>query len=191
MSRWEQMLGPVRAELKVTDPNPRFSAKIFTFLRQSAVFCCRFLTLEFPGEGVNLRKSAFSAKSVFWARSVTLGLSPKARPEMWIFQRSFLLLTWDNEWTGHGVPKPLFFGHTVLRFAYDFCLWVEPLNPSRPHPQWRAPASCLPSTWGRRTGRLGRELFGEGWGGDKGACKRKGQQQSLSGLSAGKVPWAT
>ena len=35
----------------------RFSAKIFGFLRKSAVSCA-LQTLEFPGEGVNLRKSA-------------------------------------------------------------------------------------------------------------------------------------
>ena len=67
-----------RAELKVTDlrwrsPNCgflRFSAKIFGFLRKSAVSCA-LQVLEFPGEGVNLRKSAIFCESLRFGLSLS------------------------------------------------------------------------------------------------------------------------
>ena len=54
---------------KVTEPNLRFPAVFCDNLQFSEVFCVLQM-LEFPGKGVNLRKSAF------WARSVTLVPSP-------------------------------------------------------------------------------------------------------------------
>ena len=71
-----------RAELKVTDL--RWRSPICGFLRKSAVssenlrfsaVSCALQMLEFPGEGVNQRKSAF------WDFSVTLVPSPSARPD--------------------------------------------------------------------------------------------------------------
>ena len=66
------------AELKVTHlrrQRPicgflRFSAKIFGFLRFSAVSCALQM-LEFPGEGVNLRKSAVFCENLRFAHSLS------------------------------------------------------------------------------------------------------------------------
>ena len=57
---------------KVTEPNLRKSAVSCENLRFSVVSCA-LQRLEFPGEGVNLRKSAVE---FFWALSVTLVPSP-------------------------------------------------------------------------------------------------------------------
>ena len=76
-----------RADLKVTDlrwwsPINSFlwsSPKIFGFLRKSAVFCgsCALQMLEFPGEGVNLRKSVvFCEISVLGSLSLSVTLVP-------------------------------------------------------------------------------------------------------------------
>ena len=76
-----------RANVKVTDPRLQtpiccflqLSAKIFGFLRKSAVFCG---FLRSPDACISKRKDesakicGFVRKSVFWARSITLDLSP-------------------------------------------------------------------------------------------------------------------
>ena len=57
---------------KVTEPNLQCHAVFCGNLLFSAVSCALQM-LEFPGEGVNLRKSAvFCDQSAFWALSVTL-----------------------------------------------------------------------------------------------------------------------
>ena len=86
-------VGSVKAALKVTDPRRRTQSAVSChFLRNSPVFCKNLwlaapfkCLIEFPGEEVNLRKSAF------WAQSVTLGLSPKAHPDLW-HQQNFEVL---------------------------------------------------------------------------------------------------
>ena len=82
-----------RAELKVTHlrwRSPicgflRFSAKVFGFLRTSAVFCALQM-LEFPGEWVNLRKSAVFCENLRFG----LSLSPYSSVTLsapWFFFR--------------------------------------------------------------------------------------------------------
>ena len=66
--------GSTSAELKVTGPNLRFPAVFCENLRFSAVSCALQM-LEFPEEGVNLRKSAVSAK-ICVLGSLSLSLSP-------------------------------------------------------------------------------------------------------------------
>ena len=65
----------------MTEPNLRLPAVFCENLRFSAVSCALQM-LEFPGEGVNLRKiCGFLRKSAFWALSVTLVPSPSVRPD--------------------------------------------------------------------------------------------------------------
>ena len=63
----------------------QFPAKIFGFLRESAV-SCDLQMLGFPGEGVNLPKSAvFLRTSAFWAFSVTLVYLKRAQSRCHLF----------------------------------------------------------------------------------------------------------
>ena len=59
----------------VTEPNLRFPAVFCENLRFSAVSCALRM-LEFPGEGVNLQKSAVFFENLRFGLSVTLVPSP-------------------------------------------------------------------------------------------------------------------
>ena len=68
------MIGPSKFKgeaPKVTEPNLRFLAVFCENLRCSAVSCA-FQMLEFPGEGVNLRKSAVCCEDLGFGLSLSL-----------------------------------------------------------------------------------------------------------------------
>ena len=76
-----------RAKLKVTHLRWRtpicgflwLSAKIFSFLRKSAVSCALRM-LEFPGEGMNLRKSAVFCDNLRFGLSLSLSVTSGPSP---------------------------------------------------------------------------------------------------------------